>query len=339
MLQAKLVVVGGGSSQAQEIKLRLPAIIGRGRGATLKVPLSLISRKHCEIREQDGRLYIRDLGSLNGTYINNYKISSEQPLLPGELVTVGTVTFRAEYQLPPTNKAAAKVLSPAQGGRKNQTEAATAASEQVVFMPPGSEPRGTHRKAAPQFDSTVAGNLSVSVTPGQPVKIREQAAASADAAKDNASKKPGAKPGAAKLPKTAKPPQTAGSPAGSKPIPAQPASGRPLAPRSAAKPRLEPKVSKWERGAPENGVLLDDFPLDVTPQKSISLSALDELSVTGPRQVSFIGDLSFGERPLAKVEEAVAIEPGSEVHPINSPAAERDSRLDSFLRGLDRPAE
>ncbi|MFN9363179.1 MAG: hypothetical protein ACK6CE_00110 [Planctomycetota bacterium] len=45
MLQAKLVVVGG-EVQSQEVKLKLPAVIGRGKEATLKVPLALISRRH-----------------------------------------------------------------------------------------------------------------------------------------------------------------------------------------------------------------------------------------------------------------------------------------------------
>ena len=95
-LSAKLVVVGGEVKTA-EIKLRLPSTIGRGRGATIMLPHPLVSRTHCELYEADGRLMVRDLGSLNGTFINNQRVT-EAALPAGELLTVGTVTFRAVYE-------------------------------------------------------------------------------------------------------------------------------------------------------------------------------------------------------------------------------------------------
>jgi predicted component of type VI protein secretion system len=94
-LNAKLVVVGGDVKTA-EIKLRLPSTIGRGRGTTIMLPHPLVSRQHCELFEENGQLMVRDLGSLNGTFVNNHRIS-ESPLPPGELLTIGTVTFRAVY--------------------------------------------------------------------------------------------------------------------------------------------------------------------------------------------------------------------------------------------------
>jgi pSer/pThr/pTyr-binding forkhead associated (FHA) protein len=94
-MEAKLIVVGG-DAKATEINLKLPTIIGRGRGATLTLPHPLVSRQHCEIYEAEGGLFVRDLGSLNGTFIGNEPIT-EAPLPPGELLTVGAVTFRAIY--------------------------------------------------------------------------------------------------------------------------------------------------------------------------------------------------------------------------------------------------
>ena len=95
MMDAKLVVVGG-DAKATEIKLSLPTIIGRGRDASLMLPHPLISRQHCEITEADGWLIVRDMGSLNGTFIGSRRIRQEI-LAPGELLTIGTVTFRAVY--------------------------------------------------------------------------------------------------------------------------------------------------------------------------------------------------------------------------------------------------
>jgi hypothetical protein len=58
----------------------------------------LVSRKHCEVFEKEGQLFVRDLGSLNGTYVDNHKIESEHVLAPDHLLTLGTVTFRAVYE-------------------------------------------------------------------------------------------------------------------------------------------------------------------------------------------------------------------------------------------------
>ena len=97
MLKVKLVVVGG-DAQSKEVQLRLPTVIGRGRDVNLTLPHALVSRRHAELFEKNGILYVRDLGSLNGTYVNNRKINSDQLLAPNELLTLGNVTFRAMYE-------------------------------------------------------------------------------------------------------------------------------------------------------------------------------------------------------------------------------------------------
>jgi predicted component of type VI protein secretion system len=110
MLNAKLMVVGG-EVKTTEIKLRLPCVIGRGKGSTVTLPHPLVSRQHCELFESNGRLWVRDLGSLNGTYVNNEKVT-ETELPPNELLTVGTVTFRAVYDPAVSNDATDPDASP-----------------------------------------------------------------------------------------------------------------------------------------------------------------------------------------------------------------------------------
>ena len=97
MNQVKLVVVGG-ATQATELMIRPPVVLGRGHEASIPLPHPLVSRLHCEIVLQQGRLLVRDLGSLNGTFVGNHRVS-EAELPPGELLTVGSVTFRAEYEV------------------------------------------------------------------------------------------------------------------------------------------------------------------------------------------------------------------------------------------------
>ncbi len=97
-MKPKLIVVGG-DAKPSEIDLKLPSVIGRGRSVSVTLPHPLVSREHCEIYLSEGRLHVRDLGSLNGTYVGNERV--EDVVLPaGSLLTVGTVTFRAVYEDP-----------------------------------------------------------------------------------------------------------------------------------------------------------------------------------------------------------------------------------------------
>jgi pSer/pThr/pTyr-binding forkhead associated (FHA) protein len=96
MVDAKLVVVGG-TAQFDQIDLKLPVVIGRGSDVDLALTDELISRRHAEIFEDKGRLLVRDLGSRNGTFVNNCRIQEVSSLEPEQLLTLGTMTFRAIY--------------------------------------------------------------------------------------------------------------------------------------------------------------------------------------------------------------------------------------------------
>ena len=122
MLSAKLTVVGG-DAKAAEISLKLPTTIGRGRDVTLTLPHPLVSRQHCEIFEREGALYVRDLKSLNGTYVDSQRIDGTSELRPDQLLTIGTVTFRAQYSVVSTN-----------GSVQNANEQLEASTSQVLDM-------------------------------------------------------------------------------------------------------------------------------------------------------------------------------------------------------------
>lgn len=318
MLQAKLIVVGG-EVKAQEVKLRLPTVIGRGKEANLKVPLALVSRAHCEIRERDGRLFVRDLGSLNGTFVNNYKITAEQPLLPGELVTVGTVTFRAEYELIPKQAATVGSASSNKKSIVNQPAPRRENGEQIVFSPVAAEKptdRTPSKKVpAAALDVTVAGTMSLTVSPGSPVSLNELA--SPKPAKPQVAPIP-----AAKAPKETAPARVKSEPAKREEIPT---------------PSLP--ATRGNQIAAKRDNVLDDFPLEATAQKSISISALEELQFDSPRQVSFIGDLNFGGAVLEPTKEPVRIDLGEKEAAGPSTDDAADAQLDSFLRRIAQPSD
>ena len=95
MLRAKLVVVGGAPA-GDEFQLLLPTVLGRSREVPIHLPHPLVSRRHCQIMERDGLLFVRDLGSTNGTFVGSRRVQ-ESILADGDLLTIGSVTFRAVY--------------------------------------------------------------------------------------------------------------------------------------------------------------------------------------------------------------------------------------------------
>jgi predicted component of type VI protein secretion system len=132
-METKLLITSGTSSQ-RWVALRLPTVLGRGREASLMVPHALISRRHCELFEQDGLLMLRDLGSLNGTMVAGRRVALA-PLPPGAEFTVGPLTFQAhyEYEGDPAAIPPAQFLDEPQPSAKPsiEGEAASAAEDEL----------------------------------------------------------------------------------------------------------------------------------------------------------------------------------------------------------------
>jgi pSer/pThr/pTyr-binding forkhead associated (FHA) protein len=69
--------------------------IGRRDECDLRIPLGEVSRKHAIVIVSDDSVTIRDLGSANGTYVNNQKIS-EQELEAGDHIVIGPIVFTVQ---------------------------------------------------------------------------------------------------------------------------------------------------------------------------------------------------------------------------------------------------
>jgi hypothetical protein len=65
-------------------------LIGRGDGCHIVVGEALVSRRHARIVLDGGRPYIEDLGSANGTFVNQARLHGRALLFPGDHVFIGT---------------------------------------------------------------------------------------------------------------------------------------------------------------------------------------------------------------------------------------------------------
>ena len=79
----------------QAIELRGTNSLGRHPNNSIQLLDKIVSKEHCIVEERDGRFVLRDLGSLNGTYINGERVRGEQLLKHGDEISLGMT--RARY--------------------------------------------------------------------------------------------------------------------------------------------------------------------------------------------------------------------------------------------------
>ncbi len=95
-MELKLVVLAG-AKQGTEIPLKKDKFfIGRAKECNLRAGSEAISRRHCAITRGDGKWMVRDLGSRNGTHVNDVRIEQEVPLKVGDELRVGPLKFRID---------------------------------------------------------------------------------------------------------------------------------------------------------------------------------------------------------------------------------------------------
>ncbi len=69
------------------------ATIGRAIECDVVITSKSVSREHTRIRRDGRRWFVDDLGSTNGTYLNDERVIGSLNLLDGDILKVGDVTF------------------------------------------------------------------------------------------------------------------------------------------------------------------------------------------------------------------------------------------------------
>jgi len=90
--------------------------VGRQKGCDVLLPDTSVSRVHAKLTACQGNLFVEDLGSRGGTYVNGVRTTGVVPVRPGDRIRVGTFRLELEDDEPRTSATSAMSAAPADVG-------------------------------------------------------------------------------------------------------------------------------------------------------------------------------------------------------------------------------
>lgn len=147
----------------QVVELRAFNSLGRHPSNTIQLLDKIVSKEHCIVERRGNDFVLRDLGSLNGTYINGERVVGEQMMRHGDDIALGST--RARYDDGSGKPVSPPVWSPAAAPGAPQAQPAWQPAP-AVHQP--SAPPASHQRPVPSgIPSTsqalpYAGPVSVS---------------------------------------------------------------------------------------------------------------------------------------------------------------------------------
>jgi FHA domain len=88
-ISARLVISGVIVANKEFVLSTEPVVIGRENANDLVLKDPEMSRRHARITYQAGRYYVEDLGSTNGTFLNDQRIQGQTLLNHGDVIRLG----------------------------------------------------------------------------------------------------------------------------------------------------------------------------------------------------------------------------------------------------------
>lgn len=88
------IVVVSGPNAGRHIPLEeSPTVVGRARGVDVQIEDRGVSSRHLQFVERSSAIWVEDLDSSNGTYVNGERIDESRELLEGDTIGIGRETL------------------------------------------------------------------------------------------------------------------------------------------------------------------------------------------------------------------------------------------------------
>lgn len=95
--QWRIVVRQPAVNAGKDFPIEGDVTIGRGAGCTLTLTTdTFASQVHARLAERDSHLWIEDLGSTNGTFVNGKQVTEPARLRKGDQIQIGETVFEVE---------------------------------------------------------------------------------------------------------------------------------------------------------------------------------------------------------------------------------------------------
>ncbi len=90
---SQLTVVEPPELKGRTYNLADELTVGRAAGCQVTLDDNYVSQLHARIFQRDGMLFVEDLGSTNGTYLNTHKVSSPVAFKRGDRLKIGSTVM------------------------------------------------------------------------------------------------------------------------------------------------------------------------------------------------------------------------------------------------------
>jgi pSer/pThr/pTyr-binding forkhead associated (FHA) protein len=100
-MKLSLVVLTAGTSKGKIIPIpRSPFVIGRDAKCHLRPASAMVSNRHCTLEIREGKVYVTDLGSTNGTFINEDRLEKDaaRELRNTDRLMIGPLAFESRIE-------------------------------------------------------------------------------------------------------------------------------------------------------------------------------------------------------------------------------------------------
>jgi adenylate cyclase len=98
----------------QIVELRQTNSLGRHPSNTIQLLDKIVSKEHCIVEQRAEGFVLRDLGSLNGTFVNRDRVQGERDLHHGDEISLGQTKARFEEAVSPQQQAPHSAVAQAQ---------------------------------------------------------------------------------------------------------------------------------------------------------------------------------------------------------------------------------
>ncbi len=93
-----IIIFGKEEDLGKEIEIKEEITVGRSLNTDLTTSDPLMSRRHFKLTPEDENIFIEDLGSLNGTFVNQQIIDGKRALKSGDIIIAGRTVFKFEIR-------------------------------------------------------------------------------------------------------------------------------------------------------------------------------------------------------------------------------------------------